>query len=128
VGSLDPVAPGDLAKDRRIGDGLPEALDVWIERERLTQFKVKLRGDDLAWELARMERVAGVVESTQGRLGIAEWFYSADFNEMCPNVECVLDFFGRLRERGPRAYAARPARQPREPHAPRGPAQAGRDR
>lgn len=106
VGSFDPVTGEDVTADTRIGDGLPETLAEWIVREGLTHFKVKLRGDDLAWDLARVERVHSTVVQAQTRLKLQRRFYSLDFNEMCPNVDYLLDFLHRLKERSPGAYAA----------------------
>ncbi len=103
VGALDPLTAGDVA--RPIGDGLPETLAEWIEFDGLTHLKIKLAGDDLAWDLARVVAVEAVAAETNGRLGREQWFYSADFNEKCKNVDYVLDFLARLGEQSPAALS-----------------------
>jgi L-alanine-DL-glutamate epimerase-like enolase superfamily enzyme len=101
VGALDPLTPADVAAP--VGDGLPETLGEWIERDGLTHLKIKLNGDDLAWDVSRVAAVERVAVETQARRGVAAWCYSLDFNERCANVEYVLDFLGRLREAAPAA-------------------------
>ncbi len=39
----------------------------------------------------------------QAARGCAEWFYSADFNEKCENVQYVLEFIAKVAERSPAA-------------------------
>ncbi len=59
VGASDPIVEGDIKK--RIGDGLPETLPEWIRWNGLTHFKIKLNGNDLDWDVARVvgiDRVA----------------------------------------------------------------------
>ena len=55
VGALDPLSDADVAQP--VGDGLPETLGPWILADGLTHLKIKLAGDDLAWDV---QRVAGV--------------------------------------------------------------------
>jgi L-alanine-DL-glutamate epimerase-like enolase superfamily enzyme len=101
VGALDPLTEADLA--RRVGDGLPETLPEWIARDGLTHLKIKLNGDDLAWDVERVVSVDRVTGEAQAARGRAEWCYSADFNEKCASVDYVLDFLARLQERAPKA-------------------------
>lgn len=101
VGALDPLVPGDVVHP--VGDGLPETLGEWIPYNGLTHLKIKLAGDDLPWDVARVALVDQVAEAAQAQRGCTTWFYSLDFNEKCANVEYVLDFLGQLRERAPRA-------------------------
>jgi hypothetical protein len=49
VGALDPLTDADIAQ--RINDGLPETLPEWIAADGLTHLKIKLNGDDLAWDV-----------------------------------------------------------------------------
>jgi len=101
VGALDPLTDADVS--HRIGDGLPETLPEWIAADGLTHLKIKLNGDDLAWDVDRVVAVEKVAAEAQRRRGCAAWCYSADFNEKCRNVEYVLDFLARVRERSPEA-------------------------
>lgn len=73
VGGKDPIDAGDLAGDEP-DDGYPVLLRDWIARDGLTSLKIKLRGDDAAWDYERIVRVGTVAEET----GVEA--LSADFN------------------------------------------------
>ncbi len=103
IGALDPLSDADMAT--RIGDGLPETLPEWIAHDGLTHLKIKLDGADLAWDVDRVLAIERVATEAQAARGCSEWFYSADFNERCANVEYLLDFLGQLGERSPLALA-----------------------
>ena len=100
VGALDALTSADLSEP--IHDGLPETLSAWISDSVLDHIKIKLNGDDLAWDLDRVLRVDAV--AIQARPGVA-WLYSLDFNERCRNVEYLLEFIHTLKERNPAAFA-----------------------
>ncbi|NLU22819.1 MAG: mandelate racemase/muconate lactonizing enzyme family protein [Phycisphaerae bacterium] len=102
IGALDPLSDADIKE--RLNDGLPETLPEWIERDGLTHLKIKMNGDDLRWDVDRVLSIDRVTGETQKRRGVQQWFYSIDFNERCPNVEYLLDFFARIREKNPRAF------------------------
>jgi L-alanine-DL-glutamate epimerase-like enolase superfamily enzyme len=99
VGALDPLTPAEVVTP--VGDGLPETLGEWITYNGLTHLKIKLNGDDTAWDVERVLGVDAVAEQT--RPG-GPWSYSLDFNERCPDVAVLLDFLHRLRQLGERAY------------------------
>ncbi|MDR0520247.1 MAG: mandelate racemase/muconate lactonizing enzyme family protein [Planctomycetaceae bacterium] len=101
VGALDPLDKSDVEKP--LNDGLPEDLAEWIMYNGLTHLKIKLNGDDLDWDVNRVLRVDRIAEEVQSRRGIKQWFYSADFNEKCENVEYVLNFLNRIKEKQPKA-------------------------
>jgi len=102
VGALDPLTDADVKQ--RIGDGLPETLPEWIRRDGLTHLKIKLNGEDLAWDVQRVVGVDRIAAETQQQRGIAKWHYSLDFNERCPNVGYLLEFLRRLKEQAPEGY------------------------
>jgi L-alanine-DL-glutamate epimerase-like enolase superfamily enzyme len=102
VGAIDPLTDADL--ESRIGDGLPETLPEWIAADGLTHLKIKLSGENLDWDVDRVLAVDRVAAEAQSARGIETWFYSCDFNEKCANVEYVLDFLNRIRERNPAAF------------------------
>jgi L-alanine-DL-glutamate epimerase-like enolase superfamily enzyme len=101
VGALDPLTDADIPA--RINDGLPETLPEWIAADGLTHLKIKLNGDDLAWDVERVASIERVAAEAQRARGCMQWCYSADFNERCANVEYVLDFLARVGERSPAA-------------------------
>ena len=102
VGGLDPLEAKDVEKP--VGDGLPETLSEWIERDRLVRIKIKLSGEDLAWDVERTLRIDRVAAETQARRGVSDWKYCLDFNERCPNVLYVLEALRRIRAGSPRGF------------------------
>jgi L-alanine-DL-glutamate epimerase-like enolase superfamily enzyme len=102
VGALDPLTDADI--QQRINDGLPETLGEWIKADGLTHLKIKLNGDDLAWDVNRILGVNRVAEEVQRQRGVTEWFYSLDFNERCPNVAYLLDLLRQVNDQAPAGY------------------------
>jgi len=102
VGAVDPLKDADIPQ--RINDGLPETLSEWILADGLTHLKIKLNGDDLAWDIDRVVEIDAISEVAQKERGCKEWFYSLDFNEKCKNVEYVLDFLKGIQEKSPGAF------------------------
>ncbi|MFN8855436.1 MAG: enolase C-terminal domain-like protein [Planctomycetaceae bacterium] len=70
----------------------------------MTHLKIKLNGDDLAWDVDRVLTVDRVSTEAQGARNCPQWVYSLDFNEKCANVDYVLDFLNRIREQNAPAY------------------------
>jgi hypothetical protein len=104
IGGLDKLWESEVdASDPQ--DGLPNSLEAWVERDGLTCLKVKLRGNDLAWDLNRMIEVHRVAQEVQRRTGLHEVHYSADTNEQCESPEYVVELMMRLRERSPETFA-----------------------
>ncbi len=101
VGALDPLTTAEVADP--VNDGLPETLGEWIIADGLTHLKIKLAGDDLAWDVARVAAVEAAAAEAQDHRGCSEWNYSLDFNERCASVDYVLEFLQRLMERAPAA-------------------------
>jgi L-alanine-DL-glutamate epimerase-like enolase superfamily enzyme len=102
VGALDPVVESDIKK--RVNDGLPETLSEWINYNGLTHLKIKLNGDNLDWDIERVVRIDRTTTETQEKRRVAQWVYSLDFNERCPNVGYLLEFLHRLKEKTPAGY------------------------
>ncbi|MCH8807123.1 MAG: hypothetical protein IH986_13690, partial [Planctomycetes bacterium] len=103
VGALDPLSDGEV--QTRIDDGLPETLGEWIIADGLTHLKIKLAGDDLAWDVDRVISVERNAAEAQSSLGCKQWFYSLDFNEKCTDVDYVLDFLNKLAEQSSTALS-----------------------
>ncbi len=97
IGALDQLTAADVVAP--IGDGLPETLEEWIVRDGLTHLKIKLSGDDLAWDIARVVAINRIADDHD-----RDWHLSLDFNERCPNVETLLELLQRLREQSPRGF------------------------
>jgi L-alanine-DL-glutamate epimerase-like enolase superfamily enzyme len=73
VGGLDFLTVAE-AGSARLADGHPTSLDEWIERDGLKALKVKLRGNDAAWDFNRLRAVAAV------GLPRGVELFTADFN------------------------------------------------
>lgn len=99
VGAVDAVTKDEVRKP--VGDGLPETLAEWIAYNGLTHIKIKLNGDNLAWDRDRVLSVDGVCAREMPRRGTQDWKYSLDFNEKCPNVEYLLAMLRQVREKAP---------------------------
>lgn len=98
VGALDPLTDSEV--EHPVGDGLPETLGEWIRRDGLDHLKIKLAGDDLAWDVARVQGVHQV--ATEARPDLQDrWAFSLDFNERCENESYVLELLDRLAEQQP---------------------------
>jgi L-alanine-DL-glutamate epimerase-like enolase superfamily enzyme len=102
IGALDPLEEKDIA--HRLNDGYPETLGEWIERDGLTHLKVKLNGEDLAWDVERVVAVERVAAQTQGKRGVERWHYSLDFNEKCRDVGYLLEFLRQVRAQAPAGF------------------------
>ena len=97
VGGKDALELEDL-EGTEPDDGYPVTLRQWIQRDGLHCLKVKLRGDDEAWDLERLLRV--------GRLGAelgVDWL-SADFNCTVRDPRYVTGILDQLLRDAPRTY------------------------
>lgn len=102
VGASDAIEGSDVTKP--MDDGLPQTLSGWIRYNGLTHIKIKLAGDDLAWDLDRVARIDGATTEVQTKRRVKNWAYSLDFNERCPNVGYLLEFLRRLKEKTPPGF------------------------
>ncbi len=94
VGGQDPVEPEDL-EGTEPEDGHPVLLRDWIRRDGLRCLKVKLRGNDVAWDLQRLRRV-GRIAAEEGCAHL-----SADFNCTVQDPAYVNDVLDRLAAEAP---------------------------
>ncbi len=94
IGGLDPLTEKDIKK--RINDGLPETLAEWIHSDGLTHLKIKLNGNNLENDVQRTVQIEEITSAEEKKRGVDRWFYSADFNEKCPNEEYVLDWMTQV--------------------------------
>lgn len=102
VGALDPLTDEDV-KDRP-NDNLPVTLGEWIKADSLTHLKIKLAGDQLEWDIARVLAVDKVAGETQAARDCDVWFYSCDFNEKCESADYVIEFLNRIKQSSPAAF------------------------
>jgi L-alanine-DL-glutamate epimerase-like enolase superfamily enzyme len=103
VSAIDPLTDADI--QHRVNDGLPETLAEWINYNGLTHLKIKLDGDDLKWDSDRVLGVDRIATETEKKRGVKDWVYSLDFNERCPNVQYLVDFLNRVKEKTPEGFA-----------------------
>jgi L-alanine-DL-glutamate epimerase-like enolase superfamily enzyme len=97
VGGKDPIDESDLTGSEP-NDGYPVLLRDWVRHDGLTCLKIKLRGDDAAWDYDRFVRV--------GRIAIDEgclWL-TADFNCTVTEPAYVNEILDRLLAEEPRIY------------------------
>ena len=97
VGGLDLLDASELTGSEP-DDGHPVLLPDWIRRDGLKCLKVKLRGNDAAWDFARLVKVGQVALAHD-----AHWL-SADFNCTVTEPAYVNDILDRLRDEQPRLY------------------------
>ncbi len=83
---------------------MPTWLGDWIRFNGLTHLKIKLNGDNLAWDVARVLKIDKIAEQTQAGRGCKAWWYSLDFNEKCPNVGYVLEFLAQVKAGSPAGF------------------------
>jgi L-alanine-DL-glutamate epimerase-like enolase superfamily enzyme len=88
-------------------DGLPNSLDEWIRRDGVFCLKIKLRGNDLAWDLERTQAVSRVYHEVRARVrpDLPERpFLTVDTNEQCESPEYMIEYLRRLREQTPHVF------------------------
>ncbi|HZC44380.1 MAG TPA: enolase C-terminal domain-like protein [Acidobacteriaceae bacterium] len=102
VGAADPIDAAEIRK--RLHDGLPQTLKEWMVADGLTHLKIKLDGNNLEADIARVLEIDRVATRVDTQRGVRGLYYSLDFNEQCPNVDYLMNFMHRIREASPRCY------------------------
>lgn len=103
VGGLDKLTQSEKdASDPQ--DGEPVSLDEWIARDGVFCLKVKLRGNDLDWDVARTLAVFQIGKDELARRGQTEMHLTADTNEQCDTPEYLVEYCARLRETSPECF------------------------
>ena len=77
----------------------------WINHNGLTEFKIKVNGDDLKWDVERVLHIDRVTNATQLQRGINKWAYVLDFNEKCPDLDYFMKFLLELKARTPIGFS-----------------------
>lgn len=97
VGATDSLTSSD------VGENAIPPLEEWMRRDGVRSFKVKLKGKELDWDIARIVdvyQVAQVVDPTQAT------HIFADLNEQAPSVEYILALLDGIAARDEAARAA----------------------
>jgi L-alanine-DL-glutamate epimerase-like enolase superfamily enzyme len=102
ISAVDPIEGFENKKP--IQDGLPETLSEWIRYNGLLEFKIKVNGTDLKWDIERVLHIDRVTTQTQEKRGVKDWAYVLDFNEKCPHVDYFIQFCRQLKEKMPVGY------------------------
>jgi L-alanine-DL-glutamate epimerase-like enolase superfamily enzyme len=97
VGGKDPIDESELT-GAEPADGYPVLLRDWIRQDGLKCLKVKLRGDDAAWDYDRLTRVGAI-----GLIEGVDWL-TADFNCTVQEPAYVNAILDRLMLDHPRLY------------------------
>jgi L-alanine-DL-glutamate epimerase-like enolase superfamily enzyme len=97
VGGKDPIEPDELTGSEP-DDGYPVLLSDWVRRDGLKCLKVKLRGDDFAWDYDRLSKVGQIAIEQR-----VDWL-TADFNCTVQQPEYVTAMLDRLLQEQPRVY------------------------
>ncbi len=101
VGGLDKLHEKEV-DETDPNDGLPNSLEGWIKRDGLFCFKVKLRGNDLPWDLERYLEVFHIAHETNKKA--KRFFFSIDTNEQCESPEYIIELLRKIKERNPLAF------------------------
>ena len=104
VGGKDLLSADELDGSEP-NDGYPVFLPDWIRRDGLTCLKVKLRGNDPAWDYDRLVRVGTLaVEGGCPLPAMGTRWLTADFNCTVTKPVYVNDILDRLMAERPRLY------------------------
>jgi len=106
IGGLDVLREKDVPAGMP-DDGLPNSLEKWIARDGVFCLKVKLRGRDLAWDLARTLETSRIYHEVRGRVRPdlpARPFLTADTNEQCESPEYIVEYLAKVREGAPAVF------------------------
>jgi L-alanine-DL-glutamate epimerase-like enolase superfamily enzyme len=98
VGGKDLLEPEELTGSEP-DDGYPVLLRDWIDRDGLFNLKIKLTGNDAAWDYARIVHVGKIAIEKKVRN------LTADFNCTVTDPEYVNAILDRLKQEEPEIYA-----------------------
>jgi L-alanine-DL-glutamate epimerase-like enolase superfamily enzyme len=97
IGGVDPIEPDEL-KGTEPQDDYPVLLRDWIRRDGLRCLKIKLRGNDAAWDYQRTVHIGRIAAELD-----VPWL-TADFNCTVQDPAYVNDILDRLRDEHPATY------------------------
>jgi len=99
VGGLDPITESELTGNEP-DDDYPVLLEDWIKRDGLQCLKVKLRGNDAAWDYERTVKVGEIAINNN-----VPWL-TADFNCTVTDPDYVNRILDQLIQEHPRIYGS----------------------
>jgi L-alanine-DL-glutamate epimerase-like enolase superfamily enzyme len=99
IGGVDPLEQADLTGSEP-KDRYPVLLRDWVRRDGLRCLKIKLRGNDAAWDYDRTLRIGRIAAQLD-----VPWL-TADFNCTVTDPAYVNVILDRLREEQPRIYGS----------------------
>ncbi len=102
-GGLDKLTR-DEVDDSDPDDGYPNSLEDWIAKEGMYCLKVKLRGNDLEWDIDRTIQVHDIGRRELDKLGIEPLHVTADTNEQCESPGYIIEMLHKIQERSPECY------------------------
>ncbi len=88
IGLSDPLTAGDIPLDERLDDGLPQALEEYVERCGLRYLKIKV-SNQLERDIERLKMIAAIVQRHRGD----QYGVTLDGNEQYNNAS---DFDGLI--------------------------------
>ena len=97
VGGLDPIGEDELTGNEP-DDGYPVLLRDWIRQDGLDCLKIKLRGNDMAWDYARLARIGQISKEED-----VTWL-TTDFNCTVTDPAYVNEILDKLKEDDPVTY------------------------
>jgi hypothetical protein len=95
VGLLDPITAADIPAGHRVGDGLPETLQEYLQSDALHYLKVKVCGR-LTEDLDRLQRIAVLLSDRPVPCAV-----TLDGNEQYRDPDAFAELMGRLRATPP---------------------------
>ncbi|HYH11602.1 MAG TPA: enolase C-terminal domain-like protein, partial [Thermomicrobiales bacterium] len=98
VGALDPLTPGEDGAGR-----IPPLTD-WIARDAPHAFKVKLKGQDLDWDVRRLVDIHDLAGRERGRADDIVLY--GDLNEQGPSKAYIIELLDHLERDHQAVYSA----------------------
>lgn len=97
VGGLDPISEEELT-GAEPDDGYPVLLEEWIREDGLDCLKIKLRGNDQAWDIDRLLKIGKICRQEQ-----VTWL-TTDFNCTATEPGYVNEILDELKTDDPFTY------------------------
>lgn len=93
VGLVDPITTAEIRPEDRVGDGLPQSLEEYLDIDGIAYLKIKV-GGDLEADLARLEAIAAAMFARDRRYRV-----SLDGNEQYKDLGDFLALVEAIRSR-----------------------------